>query len=62
MAPGGSHSCLPRGRRASAANASVAVGADAVHVALADRLHIPLVTWDQEQRWRASGQIRVTTP
>jgi predicted nucleic acid-binding protein len=37
-------------------------GADAVYVALADRLGIPLVTWDTEQRTRAAGRISVTTP
>lgn len=32
-------------------------GADAVYVALADQLQVPLVTWDQEQRLRASQRI-----
>ena len=37
-------------------------GADAVYVAVAARLNIPLVTWDQEQITRAGGHIRVYTP
>jgi len=37
-------------------------GADAIYVALADRLDIPLVTWDSEQLTRANPRIRVGTP
>jgi predicted nucleic acid-binding protein len=37
-------------------------GADAVYVALADRLDIPLVTLDREQIDRASSIIQVTQP
>jgi predicted nucleic acid-binding protein len=37
-------------------------GADAVYGALADRLSIPLVTWDHEQLTRAAGRISVMTP
>ena len=37
-------------------------GADAVYVALAYQLSIPLVTWDQEQITRASTQIVTYTP
>jgi predicted nucleic acid-binding protein len=37
-------------------------GADAVYVALARRLGMPLVTWDAEQRERARSAVRVATP
>jgi predicted nucleic acid-binding protein len=37
-------------------------GADAVYVALANRLGVPLVTWDHEQRTRAAGRIPVMAP
>jgi predicted nucleic acid-binding protein len=37
-------------------------GADAVYVALAARLSLPLVTWDQELLERAAGRIAVRTP
>lgn len=37
-------------------------GADAVYVALADLLELPLVTWDREQRERAGRRVRVITP
>ena len=37
-------------------------GADAVYVALAARLSLPLVTWDQELLERAAGRIEVRTP
>jgi predicted nucleic acid-binding protein len=37
-------------------------GADAVYVALADLLDLPLVTWDREQRERAGRRVRVITP
>jgi predicted nucleic acid-binding protein len=37
-------------------------GADAVYVALAERLRIPLVTWDQEQLVRAASVIEVRRP
>ncbi len=37
-------------------------GADAVYVALAARLTLPLVTWDQELLERAAGRIEVRTP
>ncbi len=36
--------------------------ADAVYVALARRLGMPLVTWDAEQRERARSAVRVATP
>ena len=37
-------------------------GADAVYVALADQLQIPLVTWDREQRERGAQRIDVRQP
>ncbi len=37
-------------------------GADAIYVALARRLGMPLVTWDEEQRQRARSAVRVATP
>jgi predicted nucleic acid-binding protein len=37
-------------------------GADAVYVALAARLSLPLVTWDQDMLDRAAGHIEVRTP
>jgi predicted nucleic acid-binding protein len=37
-------------------------GADAVYVATAHHLNIPLVTWDVEQRERAGRLITVLTP
>jgi predicted nucleic acid-binding protein len=37
-------------------------GADAVYVAVAAHLKIPLVTLDTEQRERAKGLIEVKTP
>ena len=36
-------------------------GADATYVAVADRLHLPLVTWDREQRERAKEAVRTVT-
>ena len=37
-------------------------GADAVYVAVAHSMGIPLVTWDQELRVRSSGFIEVLQP
>jgi predicted nucleic acid-binding protein len=37
-------------------------GADAIYVAIAAQLDIPLVSWDDEQRGRASGTIQTHTP
>jgi predicted nucleic acid-binding protein len=37
-------------------------GADAVYVAVAARLRLPLVTWDVEQRERAAPLVAVTRP
>jgi predicted nucleic acid-binding protein len=37
-------------------------GADAMYVAIAQRLKIPLVSWDQEQVARASGAITAYMP
>lgn len=37
-------------------------GADAIYVALAQHLHVPLVTWDNEQLQRAGQLITVITP
>jgi predicted nucleic acid-binding protein len=48
-------------RRALGTSATRAVrGADAVYVALAEILRMPLVTWDADQRGRAG--IRTVTP
>ncbi len=37
-------------------------GADAVYVALAHQLGIPLITWDREQLTRAAARVAVQTP
>ncbi|HZS01642.1 MAG TPA: PIN domain-containing protein [Chloroflexota bacterium] len=37
-------------------------GADAIYVATAHLLGIPLLTWDREQRERAGAVVRVHTP
>ncbi len=37
-------------------------GADAVYVAVAERLGVPLCTWDGEQRTRGGARIPVYTP
>ena len=37
-------------------------GADAMYVAVAHRLRIPLVSWDQEQVTRASGVVMAYMP
>ena len=37
-------------------------GADAVYVAVAQQLHAPLITWDDEQLNRAGPAVRVRTP
>ena len=37
-------------------------GADAIYVALAQRLALPLVTWDKEQLVRGGREARVVTP
>ena len=37
-------------------------GADAVYVALAELLNIPLATWDRDQRERAGRRVKVVTP
>lgn len=37
-------------------------GADAVYVAVAESLNLPLITWDREQLARAVGRIAVRTP
>lgn len=37
-------------------------GADATYVAAAYVLHVPLVTWDNEQRQRAASVVAVQTP
>ena len=37
-------------------------GADAIYVALAHQLGVPLVSWDKEQLQRSSGLIEAYTP
>jgi predicted nucleic acid-binding protein len=37
-------------------------GADAIYVALAESLRVPLITWDEQQRSRASERITAMTP
>jgi predicted nucleic acid-binding protein len=37
-------------------------GADAVYVAVADQLSLPLISWDVEQRERASARVEVASP
>ena len=37
-------------------------GADAIYVALAQSLSIPLITWDAEQQQRTVGHITTYTP
>jgi predicted nucleic acid-binding protein len=37
-------------------------GADALYVAVAERLALPLVSWDREQQERAVGRVPVQTP
>lgn len=54
-------------RRLAAEAAQVAAelrlrGADAVYIALAVRLGVPLVTWDREQRERASAVVDARSP
>ncbi len=36
--------------------------ADAIYVAVAERLGVPLVSWDREHRTRATNRIQVYTP
>ena len=37
-------------------------GADAIYIAVAATLHVPLVTWDVEQRERATRIVEVLAP
>ena len=58
---------VPLGRRLGPEAAELAAdlglrGADAVYVATARRLGLPLVTWDVEQRERAARLIAVRAP
>ena len=51
------------GRTAARLAADLALrGADAVYVAMAHHLNIPLMTWDGEQRERANRLIAVRSP
>lgn len=53
----------PLAMEAAPAAATLALrGVDAVYVAVARRLDLPLVTWDGEIQARASGLIQVTHP
>ena len=47
---------------AVAARTTAVRGADAVYLALAAELGIPLVTWDRQQRERGSVFCRTMTP
>ncbi len=38
------------------------MGADALFVASAELLDVPLVTWDREQRERAGNRVTCITP
>jgi predicted nucleic acid-binding protein len=50
-------------QRAASLAARLALGgADAVYVALAARLRLPLISWDRDQRARAAGVIEVVAP
>jgi len=54
-------------RRVASRAASLAAGlrlrgTDAVYVAVADLLGVPLVTWDAEQIERASGRVNTVQP
>jgi predicted nucleic acid-binding protein len=56
---------LDRALAEDAARLAVALGirgADAVYVALAQRLSLPLVTWDQEQLTRGAAVVQTRTP
>lgn len=60
-------SFLPVDRRLAAVATWLAAdrqlrGADALYVAVAHRLGVPLVTWDREQLERAGSLVRVATP
>jgi predicted nucleic acid-binding protein len=51
------------GRAASRLAARLCLrGADAVYVAVAHHLHIPLITWDLEQQGKTRDLIEVRTP
>lgn len=53
----------PLGERAAILAADLGLrGADAVYVAVAERLRLPLVTWDNDQRRRASRLVSVRRP
>jgi predicted nucleic acid-binding protein len=53
----------PLGERAALVAAELGLrGADAIYVAVAERLGLPLITWDDDQRRRASRLISVRRP
>jgi predicted nucleic acid-binding protein len=49
-------------RAATIAAGYVLRGADAVYVALASELGVPLITWDRQQRERSSAVVRAVSP
>ena len=53
---------LAAGGQVGAPTLLLAEGADAIYIATADYLNIPLVTWDREQHNRAARRITVWTP
>jgi predicted nucleic acid-binding protein len=47
---------------ADVASAAALRGSDAIYVALAAHVDLPLVSWDQQQRERGAGFCRTMTP
>ena len=53
----------PLGERAALVAAELGLrGADAVYVAVAERLGLPLITWDDDQRRRAARLVVIHRP
>lgn len=47
---------------AEVASVAAVRGSDAIYLALAQFLDVPLLTWDRQQRERGSGMCRTMTP